>query len=133
MSDRFGMTGNYLIHSAKGTSWEKKDHKYVSKKQVNGKWAYVYNKKNSLEKTLQEKTGENIIKRDIEAINILSNSQDEDAKKAIAVFEKDMKVAELMANGKITKIPKTEDLEEAMYYLNKYKKQKEKRNGNKEN
>ena len=24
MSDRFGMTGNYLIHSAKGTSWEKK-------------------------------------------------------------------------------------------------------------
>ena len=133
MSDRFGMTGNYLIHSAKGTSWEKKDHKYVSKKQVNGKWIYVYNKNFSLEKTLQEKTGENIIKRDIEAINTLSNSQDEDAKKAIVVFEKDMKVAELMANGKITKIPKTEGLEEAMYYVNKYKKQKEKRNGNKEN
>lgn len=32
MSDRFGMTGNYLIHSAKGTSWEKKDHKWVKKK-----------------------------------------------------------------------------------------------------
>lgn len=31
MSDRFGMTGNYLIHSAKGTSWEKKDHKWVKK------------------------------------------------------------------------------------------------------
>ena len=29
MSDRFGMTGNFLVHSAKGTSWEKKDHKKV--------------------------------------------------------------------------------------------------------
>ena len=129
MSDRFGITGNYLIHSAKGTSWEKKDHKYIRKE--NGRYYYEENK--SLEKTLQEKTGENIIKRDIEAINILSNSQDKDAKKAIVTFEKDMKVAELMANGKITKIPKTEGLEEAMYYVNKYKKQKEKRNGNKEN
>ena len=36
-------------------------------------------------------------------------------------------------NGKITKIPKTEGLEEAMYYVNKYKKQKEKQNGSKEN
>ena len=97
----------------------------------NGRYYYEENK--SLEKTLQEKTGENIIKRDIEAINILSNSQDKDAKKAIVTFEKDMKVAELMANGKITKIPKTEGLEEAMYYVNKYKKQKEKQNGSKEN
>lgn len=32
MSDRFGLTGNYLIHSAKGTSWEKKDHKYIKKR-----------------------------------------------------------------------------------------------------
>lgn len=31
MSDRFGMTGNFLVHSAKGTSWEKKDHKYIRK------------------------------------------------------------------------------------------------------
>ena len=84
MSDRFGMTGNYLVHSAKGTSWEKKDHKYIRKE--NGKYYYEENK--SLEKTLQEKTGENIIKRDIEAINILSNSQDKDAKKAIVAFEK---------------------------------------------
>lgn len=38
MSDRFGMTDNYLIHSAKGTSWEKKDHKWVKKVQgVGGK------------------------------------------------------------------------------------------------
>ena len=29
MSDRFGMTGNFLVHSAKGTSWEKKDYKYT--------------------------------------------------------------------------------------------------------
>ena len=54
-------------------------------------------------------------------------------KKLLLFLKKDMKVAELMANGKITKIPKTEGLEEAMYYVNKYKKQKEKRNGNKEN
>jgi len=33
----------YLIHSAKGTSWSKKDHKYISKKKVNGKWVYMYN------------------------------------------------------------------------------------------
>lgn len=32
MSDRFGMTGNFLIHSSKGSSWEKKDHKYISRK-----------------------------------------------------------------------------------------------------
>ena len=51
MSDRFGMTGNYLVHSAKGTSWEKKDHKYIRKE--NGRYYYEENK--SLEKTLQEK------------------------------------------------------------------------------
>ena len=43
MSDRFGMTGNYLVHSAKGTSWEKKDHKWVKKVQgVGGKIRYIY-------------------------------------------------------------------------------------------
>ena len=42
MSDRFGMTGNYLVHSAKGSTWEKRNHKYVSKKLVNGKWVYKY-------------------------------------------------------------------------------------------
>ena len=42
MSDRFGMTGNYLVHSAKGTSWEKKDHKYIRKE--NGKYYYKENK-----------------------------------------------------------------------------------------
>ena len=43
MSDRFGMTGNFLIHSAKGTSWEKKDHKWVKKVQgVGGKIRYIY-------------------------------------------------------------------------------------------
>ena len=43
MPDRFGMTGNYLIHSAKGTSWEKKDHKYVSRtRNENGIWIYKY-------------------------------------------------------------------------------------------
>lgn len=36
MSDRFGMTGNYLIHSAKGTSW--KNHKYIKK--VGNKYYY---------------------------------------------------------------------------------------------
>ena len=49
MSDRFGMTGNYLIHSAKGTSWEKKDHKYIRKE--NGKYYYEQNK--SLDKELE--------------------------------------------------------------------------------
>ena len=43
MSDRFGMTDNYLIHSAKGTSWEKKDHKWVKKVQgAGGKIRYIY-------------------------------------------------------------------------------------------
>lgn len=36
MSDRFGMTDNYLIHSAKGTSW--KNHKYIKK--VGNKYYY---------------------------------------------------------------------------------------------
>lgn len=127
MSDRFGMTGNYLVHSAKGSSWEKKDHKYISRRQVNGKWVYVYNenKRFSLGKTTQEKTGESIIKRDMEAIKILSNIPDadnnEEIKKAIKVLEKDMSVAELMANGKITKIPNTKGLDEAMHYVNKYR------------
>ena len=31
----------YLEHSAKGTTW--KDHRYISKKLVNGKWVYYYN------------------------------------------------------------------------------------------
>ena len=43
MSDRFGMTDNYLVHSAKGTTWEKKDHKWVFRKRgKNGKWRYFY-------------------------------------------------------------------------------------------
>lgn len=43
MSDRFGMTGNFLVHSAKGTSWEKKDHKWVKKVQgAGGKIRYIY-------------------------------------------------------------------------------------------
>lgn len=29
MSDRFGMTGNYLVHSAKGTSWQKNEKEYA--------------------------------------------------------------------------------------------------------
>lgn len=33
----------FLVHSAKGTSWEKKDHKYTKKIQgKDGKWYYVY-------------------------------------------------------------------------------------------
>ena len=36
MSDRFRMTDNYLIHSAKGTSW--KNHKYIKK--VGNKYYY---------------------------------------------------------------------------------------------
>lgn len=32
---------NYLEHSAKGSTW--KDHRYISKKLVNGKWVYFYN------------------------------------------------------------------------------------------
>lgn len=43
MSDRFGMTGNFLVHSAKGTSWKKKDHKWVKKVQgAGGKIRYIY-------------------------------------------------------------------------------------------
>ena len=36
MSDRFGMTGNFLVHSAKGTTW--KNHKYIKK--VGNKYYY---------------------------------------------------------------------------------------------
>lgn len=38
MYDNYG----YLIHSAKGSTWSKGDHKYISKKKVNGKWVYYY-------------------------------------------------------------------------------------------
>lgn len=31
-----------LYHSAKGTSWEKTNHKYIERKKVNGKWVYRY-------------------------------------------------------------------------------------------
>lgn len=34
--------GGSLQHSAKGTSWEKSNHKYIYKKVVNGKWRYYY-------------------------------------------------------------------------------------------
>lgn len=33
---------SYLEHSAKGTSWNKKDHKYVQKVVLNGKTKYIY-------------------------------------------------------------------------------------------
>lgn len=59
MSDRFGMTGNYLIHSAKGTSWEKKDHKYTYKKNINGKWKYFYTIKDLEEAEKELKDAEN--------------------------------------------------------------------------
>lgn len=36
---------NYLLHSAKGTSWEKTEHKYVWKKKKNGKWVYYYGRR----------------------------------------------------------------------------------------
>lgn len=38
MYDDYG----YLIHSAKGSSWSKKDHKYKKKVFVNGQWKYIY-------------------------------------------------------------------------------------------
>lgn len=31
-----------LVHSAKGTSWIKRNHLWVSRKKVNGKWVYTY-------------------------------------------------------------------------------------------
>ena len=34
----------YLIHSAKGTTWSKSDHKYVSKKQKSGRTQYYYSR-----------------------------------------------------------------------------------------
>lgn len=38
----------YLIHSAKGTSWNKKGHKYISKhRSPSGKMVYVYKQKNN--------------------------------------------------------------------------------------
>ena len=33
---------SYLIHSAKGSTWSKSDHKYISKEKKNGKWRYIY-------------------------------------------------------------------------------------------
>ena len=33
---------SYLIHSAKGSTWSKGDHKYISKEKKNGKWRYIY-------------------------------------------------------------------------------------------
>lgn len=39
MYDNYG----YLIHSAKGSTWSKKDHKYVKKyKNNSGNWVYIY-------------------------------------------------------------------------------------------
>lgn len=35
---------NYLIHSAKGTSWIKKGAKYLKRAWKNGKWVYYYTK-----------------------------------------------------------------------------------------
>lgn len=36
---------SYLIHSAKGTSWSKKNAKYKKKVKVNGVWKYIYTDK----------------------------------------------------------------------------------------
>lgn len=33
---------SYLIHSAKGTNWAKKAHKYISRVWKKGKWVYEY-------------------------------------------------------------------------------------------
>ena len=33
---------NYLEHSAAGTTWSKKGHKYVTRFKKNGKWVYLY-------------------------------------------------------------------------------------------
>lgn len=41
MYDDYG----YLIHSAKGTSWSKKNAKYKKKVKVNGVWKYIYTDK----------------------------------------------------------------------------------------
>lgn len=36
------MENSYLIHSAKGTSWQKGNHKYLWKEKKNGRWYYFY-------------------------------------------------------------------------------------------
>lgn len=33
----------YVMHSAKGTTWGKKNAKYKKKEKINGKWKYFYN------------------------------------------------------------------------------------------
>lgn len=63
MSDRFRLTGNYLVHSAKGTSWEKKEHKYIRKE--NNRYIYEDNKKlddkmRELETNLDDKENNDI-------------------------------------------------------------------------
>ena len=35
-----------LSHSAKGTSWQKKDASYIKREKKNGKWVYTYNNHN---------------------------------------------------------------------------------------
>lgn len=43
---RNDFVSNYLEHSAKGTSWEKQDHKYVARVETaDGKIIYFYNQK----------------------------------------------------------------------------------------
>ena len=44
----------YLIHSAKGSTWSKKNHKYITKKMVNGKYVYFYNTPNQKPKEVDK-------------------------------------------------------------------------------
>lgn len=50
MGYRIISSNGILIHSAKGTSWEKKDHKYIRKE--NGKYYYEDNK--SFDKEIED-------------------------------------------------------------------------------
>lgn len=40
---------DFLVHSGKGSSWEKKKHKYISKEFRDGKMRYIYAKVNNIE------------------------------------------------------------------------------------
>lgn len=51
---------DYLAHSAKGSTW--KNHKYIDKKQVNGKWVYIYNKNASSDGSTSEQKHEKLLR-----------------------------------------------------------------------
>ena len=100
MSEKFNRM--VLEHSAKGTSWEKKDHKWIDRYKKAGKMVYEYgqkvNEKSQFGKNLQQqlqndwntlKNTEGVMKDQNNEGNVKWSSQNEAAKKAANHIIKD--------------------------------------------